>query len=96
MSDLDELAVTMEEIGTGPWELELDSGETIPVDLDEIEVTEERGFHAEGRNEERELEFELSTGVQPGGAIHLKQRSFYEDEWDERGEVVAADKRDHV
>jgi hypothetical protein len=47
---LDELAVTIGKRGAGDWELRLDSGETVDATLDEVEVGEERGFHAEGRS----------------------------------------------
>ncbi len=61
---LDELAITMGKLGAGEWTLRLDDGETVAATLDEVEVSEERGFHAEGRDEERALLYELTTGTQ--------------------------------
>lgn len=90
----DELAVTIQEVGDGPWELTLDDGETVTADLDEVEMTE-RGFHAEGRTENDRL-VELTTGIQPGGAIRLKRRPSQGDDWTVAGEVVEATKLDHV
>lgn len=90
---LDDLAITMGKLGAGEWELQLDTGETLDATLEEVEVSEERGFHAEGRNEDRELLYELTTGPQPGGPIRLRRRSFTDDEWEEAGEVVEAVKQ---
>jgi hypothetical protein len=45
----DELAITMGKLGAGQWELHLEDGETIDAFLDDIDVTEERGFSAESK-----------------------------------------------
>lgn len=81
---LDELTITMGKLGAGQWELH----------LDDVEVSEERGFSAEGRNEEREMLYELTTGPQPGGPIRLRRRPITGDEWEDVGEVADAIKRD--
>jgi len=99
MSGLDELAITMGKLGEGPWELTLEDGETVEVELDEVDVTERHGFEAAGRNEFDDPEtedrlVELSTGIQPGGAIHLKRRPLSADDWRMAGEVVDATKLD--
>ncbi|MFQ3318520.1 MAG: hypothetical protein ACI8UR_001921 [Natronomonas sp.] len=94
MSDFDELAITIGKMGGGPWELTLEGGETLEAYLDEVGVNEERGFHAEGRNDDEEFLVELTTGPQPGGPIRLEKRSLYEDEWEEVGPVVDAAKLD--
>lgn len=93
---LDELAITMGKLGAGQWELRLENDETIDAFLDDVEVSEERGFSAEGRNDEREMLYELTTGKQPGGPIRLRQRSIHSDEWEEVGEVVDAVKQDRA
>lgn len=93
---LDELAITMGKLGAGQWELRLESGETIEVFLDEVEVSEERGFSAEGRNEEREMLHELTTGTQPGGPIRLRRRPLRGDEWESVGDVTDAKKQDRA
>lgn len=90
---LDELAVRMGKLGAGDWELRLDTGETIDAVLDEVDVGEERGFHAEGRSEEREMLYELTTGPQPGGPIRLRRRPLRGDEWEVVGELAGATKR---
>lgn len=87
---LDELAITMGKLGAGEWELRIEDEETLDATLDEVEVTEERGFHAEGRNEAREMLYELTTGKQPGGPIRLRRRPLDGDEWEEVGEVTEA------
>lgn len=89
---LDDLALTMGKQGAGEWELRLESGGTIEATFDEVEVSETRGFHAEGRNETREVLYELTTGPQPGGPIELRRRSFDAEEWETAGEVAAATK----
>ena len=91
---LDELTITMGKLGAGQWELHLEDGETIDAFLDDVEVSEERGFSAEGRNEEREMLYELTTGPQPGGPIRLRRRPITGDEWEDVGEVADAIKRD--
>ncbi|MFB6207294.1 MAG: hypothetical protein ABEJ05_12290 [Haloglomus sp.] len=99
MADLDDLAITMGKLGEGPWELTLEDGKTLEVELDAVEVSEQRGFHAAGRDRRADKEdrlVELSTGPQPGGTIQLERRALSEDEWEDAGEVVAADKQDHV
>lgn len=93
---LDELAITMGKLGAGQWELHLEDDERIDAFLDDVEVSEERGFSAEGRNEEREMLYELTTGKQPGGPILLRRRPIDGDEWEEVGEVVDAVKQDRV
>lgn len=52
---LSPLTITMGKLGSGEWELELQNGETMEVFLDDVEVSEIRGFFARGRNVEREL-----------------------------------------
>lgn len=89
---IDELTITMGKQGAGEWRLTLDSGETLDVVLDDVEVGEQRGFHAEGRNEEREMLYELTTGPQPGGSIQLRGRPLYEEEWEDIGVVTDARK----
>lgn len=91
---VDDLAITMAKLGAGPWELHLEGDETVEAFLDDIEVSEERGFSAEGRSEEGEVLYELTTGKQPGGPIRLRRRPFDGDEWEEAGEVVHAIRRD--
>lgn len=90
---LDELAITMGKFGAGQWELRLEDDETIDAFLDDVEVSEERGFSAEGRNEEREMLYELTTGKQPGGPIRLRRRPLKGEEWEEVGKVKDAIKR---
>lgn len=89
---IDDLAITMGKQGAGEWQLTLESGETRPVDLDDVDGSEERGFSAEGRNEERETLYELSTGPQPGGDIRLRRRPLHGEEWEAVGSVVDATK----
>ena len=60
---LDELAITMGKLGAGEWELHLEGGESVEAVLDTVDVSEERGFRAEGRNEEREMLYELTTSA---------------------------------
>jgi len=93
---MDELVITMGKLGAGQWELRLEDDETIDVFLDEVEVSEERGFSAEGRNEAREMLYELTTGTQPGGPIRLRRRPLDGEEWEDAGEVVDAVKRDRA
>ncbi|AXG09789.1 hypothetical protein [Haloplanus rubicundus] len=90
---LNEIATTMGEIGSGAWELRIEGGETIDAFFDEVEVSEERGFHAEGRNEERGMLYELTTGKQPGGPVRLRRRPLDSEEWEEAGAVVEAVKQ---
>jgi hypothetical protein len=94
--DFDDLAITIGKLGEGPWELTLEDGETVEAELDEVNVDENRGLEAEGRNEAEELRFRLTTGPQPGGDIHLERQSFYEDDWEDAGTVVDATKLDHT
>lgn len=89
---LDDLVITMGKQGAGEWELRLESGETLVATLDEVRVSETRGFHAEGRNEAREVLYELTTGPQPGGPIELRRRPFEADDWETAGAVAAATK----
>lgn len=95
MANLDQLAVTMREIGEGPWTLILADGETVSADIEDIEISDLHGFEAEGHTEEGDL-LKLSTGIQPGGAIHLQRRPSAAADWNEVGEVVDADKQDYV
>lgn len=89
---IDELTITMGKQGAGEWRLVLESGDTVDVVLDEVEVGDERGFSAEGRSEEREMLYELTTGPQPGGSIQLRRRPLYGDEWEQVGTVTDATK----
>lgn len=91
---LDEIALTMGKIGAGEWELHIEDGETVRAFFDEVEVSEESGFHAEGRNEDQAMLYELTTGKQPGGPVRLRRRALDEAEWEEAGEVVEAIDRD--
>lgn len=93
---LDTLPITMGKLGSGEWRLKLDTGESLAVFLDEVEVSEVQGFFARGRNVDRELLVELTTGKQPGGPIRLRQRKLVDEEWDEVGEVVDATKLDRA
>ena len=70
--------------------LTLESGETVDVFLDDVDVDEDRGFHAEGRHEAREMLFELTTGPQAGGPIRLRRRPLQEAEWEDVGRVTDA------
>lgn len=90
---LDDLAVTMGKLGAGQWRLETETGETIEVRLEDVEMGEERGFHAEGRNEEQEMLYELTTGPQPGGPIQLRRRPIT-GEWEDVGPLADATKVD--
>ncbi|MFA9517916.1 hypothetical protein ACERIT_11980 [Halopenitus sp. H-Gu1] len=90
---LDELAITMGKLGAGEWELRIEGGDTVDAVLDEVDVSEERGFHAEGRNEVREMLYELTTGKQPGGPIRLRRRPIDGEQWEEVGEVNDAVKQ---
>lgn len=90
---LDDLAITMGKLGAGEWELHLETGDVVDASLDEVTVDEERGFHAEGRNEDRELLYELTTGKQPGGPIRLRRRPFDGEDWEVVGQVADAVKR---
>lgn len=90
---LDDLAITMGKLGAGEWTLRLDSGETIEADLDEVDVSETRGFHASGRNTEQETLYELTTGPQPGGPIQVRRRPLEADEWETVGELDEATKQ---
>lgn len=87
---VDELAITLNEEGAGEWELQLDDGETIDAELTDVEITEESGFYAEGRNEPEARLFELTTGDHPGGPIRLRERSIDDEEWEDAGKVVDA------
>lgn len=87
---LDEIALTMGKIGAGEWELRLEDGETVRAFFDKVEVSEESGFHAEGRNEDQAMLYELATGKRPGGPVRLHRRALDEEEWEEVGEVVEA------
>lgn len=89
---LADLAITIGKQGAGEWELRLESGETVEATLDEVEVSETRGFQAEGRNEARQVRYELTTGPQPGGPIELRRRPYDAEDWVTAGEVVAATK----
>ncbi|MFB6303608.1 MAG: hypothetical protein ABEH47_00455 [Haloferacaceae archaeon] len=91
---VDELAVTMRELGEGPWELTLEDGTTVEADLDVVEVTE-RGFHAEGHAEDGDL-VELSTGMQPGGPVRLERRPSQAEDWETVGDVADATKLDRT
>lgn len=90
---LDELAITMGKLGAGEWTLRLEDGDTVDVTLEEVGVSEERGFHAEGRDEEAAMLYELTTGKQPGGPIRLRRRPLTGEEWETVGEVADATKR---
>lgn len=88
--DFDELAVTLNEQGEGDWELRLEDGETMTVRLNEVDVSEQRGFHAEGRDEGGERLVELTTGDQPGGPIRVRERPLDGEEWETAGELADA------
>ena len=90
---LDDLAVRRGKLGVGDRGLQLETGEPIDAVLDEVEVGEERGLHAEGRSEEREILSELTAAPQPGGSVSLRRRPFRGDGWDEVGEVTGATKQ---
>ncbi|MFB6102369.1 MAG: hypothetical protein ABEJ73_07355 [Haloplanus sp.] len=90
---LDDLAITMGKQGAGEWELHLDNGDTVEAALDEVDVSEERGFHAEGRNETQGVLYELTTGPQPGGPIRLRRRPIDADDWETVGTLDDAIKR---
>jgi hypothetical protein len=94
MTKLDELTITLGKMGEGEWELTLEHGDTVEATLTDVEVDENRGFQAEGRNEEAEFLVELTTGPQPGGPIRLRQRGMTEDDWDEVGELADANQLD--
>jgi len=83
----------MGKLGAGEWTLRLEDGETIDATLDTVDVSKEHGFHAEGRNTDEEMLYELTTGIQPGGSILLRQRPLNEDEWEPVGDVVDATKQ---
>ena len=89
---LDDLAVTMGKLGAGRWRLDVEGGESIEVRLEEVDVGEERGFHAPGRNEDLEMRYELTTGPQPGGSIRLRQRPMAGEEWEVVGALADAAK----
>jgi len=89
---LDDLAITMSKLGAGEWTLRLDDGETVDVSLDEVDVSEERGFEAEGRNVDEGALYELTTGKQPGGPIRLRRRPL-EGDWETVGTVTDATKQ---
>lgn len=91
---LDDLAVTLGKLGAGRWRLDVEEGESLEVRLDEVDVGEERGFQATGRNEDREMRYELTTGKQPGGPIRLRRRPIAGREWEEVGTLVDAAKLD--
>ncbi|MFP4627238.1 MAG: hypothetical protein ACLFNI_11690 [Natronomonas sp.] len=93
---LDTLTITMGKLGSGEWELELQDGETLEVFLDDVEVSEIRGFFARGHHVERELLVELTTGTQPGGPIRLRQRKLVDEKWEEVGELADARKLDRA
>lgn len=90
---LDELAHTIGKLGAGEWELQIEDGGTVDVVLDEVDVSEERGFHAEGRNEERGMLYELTTGKQPGGPVRLRRRPLDSEDWEVVGDVAEAVKQ---
>lgn len=92
--ELDEIAVKMGKIGPGQWELRTEDGHTVDAVLDDVEVSEERGFRAEGRNEDRAMLYELTTGTQPGGPVRLRRRPLDGDEFTEVGALTEAIKRD--
>lgn len=94
MSELDQLAITIGKMGEGEWELTLEGGETVEATLDDVEVDEDRGLEAEGRNEEEAFLVELTTGPQPGGPIRLRRRGLTDDEWEEVGELADANRLD--
>lgn len=56
-------------------------------------MSEESVFHAEGRNEDQAMLYELTTGKQPGGPVRLRRRAL-DEEWEEAGEVVESIDRD--
>lgn len=90
---LDDLAITMGKLGAGEWDLRLESGETVGAILSDVEVSEERGFHAEGRDEDAGVLYELTTGNQPGGPIQVRRRALDADEWEEAGSLADATKQ---
>ena len=90
---LDDLAITMGKLGAGEWTLRLDSGETIAAALDEVEVSESRGFHATGRDVEEDALYELTTGPQPGGPIRVRRRRPEADDWETVGDLEEATKQ---
>ncbi|MFC6989330.1 hypothetical protein ACFQJD_12560 [Haloplanus sp. GCM10025708] len=92
MANLSEVAVVIAKRGPDEWVLRLEDDETLQLRIDEVdrEALETRGFYAHGRDEEAGLEYELSTGQQPGGPVTLYRRAFGEEEWEEVGEVVDA------
>jgi len=89
---LDDLAITMGKLGAGRWRLDVEGGETLELDLETVEVDEDRGFHAEGRSEGRETRYELTTGPQPGGPIRVRARPFADEEWTDLGHLADATK----
>ena len=94
MSELDQLAITIGKMGEGDWTLTTEDGETVEASLTDVEVDEDRGLEAEGRNEDEGFLVELTTGPQPGGPIRLRRRGLEEESWDEVGEVADANRLD--
>ena len=94
MSELDQLAVTIGKMGEGDWKLSIEDGETIETTLTEVDVDENRGLEAEGRNEDEEFLVELTTGPQPGGPIRLRKRGLNDESWEEVGELADANRLD--
>jgi hypothetical protein len=89
---LDDLTVTMAKLGAGRWRLEIEGSETVEVRLEDVDVGEDRGFHAEGRNEEQSMRYELTTGPQPGGPIQVRRRPLSREAWEELGALRDAAK----
>lgn len=94
MSELDQLAVTIGKMGEGDWILTLDGGETVEATLTDVDVDENRGLEAEGRNENEAFLVELTTGPQPGGPIQVRQRGTSDESWETIGELADANRLD--
>ena len=94
MSELDQLAVTIGKMGEGDWKLSIDGGETVEATLTDVDVDENRGLEAEGRNEDEGFLVELTSGPQPGGPIRLRRRGMSDEDWEEVGELADANRLD--
>ena len=94
MTELDPLAITLGKMGEGDWELTVEDDGTLEATLTDVEVDENRGLEAEGRNEDEEFLVELTTGPQPGGPVRLRQRGMTDDSWEEVGELADANRLD--
>lgn len=91
MSDFDVLAARMREQGEGEWELHV-GDETVTAHLDDVAISDEQGFTADGTDEEGRP-VRLTTGVQPGGPVELQRRESAADEWESVGELDDAVKQ---